>query len=382
MKSDGTLQIFFLGDIALNGGYELLVREGREQSLAAAIERLLEGSDLTIGNLEGPLTNCKSDSPPWRFCLHGNPGYAGVLASAGIGAVSLANNHAMDHGPEGLRETQEVLDAAGIKYFGAGLSLAEARKLLQLTVRGVRVGILAYCDVPTRSPLYAGPDRPGVAPTQRVPLFDDIARAKQNCDVLIVCMHWGQENVDEPAPKHRRLAREMIAAGVTLVVGHHPHVLQGTERVAAGAVAYSLGNFTFSEQEWQGTSQHGETFSMPYRLNDANRRSAVWRVLIDRNKGVIEENLIPVYLGRDLIPVADARSERQAELARSNTALKMRAYGLRWSLRMVRSRFSMIVQQLCAEQTLRDRLLRVRPRHIRELVSVLAREWEQFRGTE
>jgi len=120
-------------------------------------------------------------------------------------------------------------------------------------------------------------------------------------------MHWGQENLDEPAPKYRRLAREAIAAGATVVVGHHPHVLQGTERVGAGAVAYSLGNFTFSEQDWEGTSRDGEAFSMPYRLSELNRRSAVWKVLIDPNKGVIDERLIPVYLGRDLIPVADAR---------------------------------------------------------------------------
>lgn len=377
-----TLRISFTGDIALNGGYENLARQAKERSLAASIGPLLAGSDLAIGNLEGPLTNRESAGPSWRFCLHGNPVYAAVLASAGIHAVTLANNHAMDHGWQGLRETQKVLDAAGIKHVGAGRDLREARKPLQLAVKDVKVGILAYCDVPTRSPLYAGVDQPGVAPLRREFLFEDIATAKQGCDILILCMHWGQEDVREPAPRHRRLAREMIRAGANIVVGHHPHVLQGTERVAGGGIAYSLGNFTFSEQEWHGTNRNGEAFSVPYRLSEANRRSAVWRVVADPKTGVIEEDLNPVYLGRNLLPVADACPDRKVDFEKSNAALKMHAYGLRWTLHMIWARFSTIARQLRREQRFGERLLRLRPRHTRDLMRLVAREWEQFRGTE
>ena len=98
MNSDTTLQISFVGDIALNGGYEDLVRKGETGSLATALSPLLVESDLAIGNLEGPLTSCSSAGPPWRFGLHGNPAYAPILRSAGVNVVSLANNHAMDHG--------------------------------------------------------------------------------------------------------------------------------------------------------------------------------------------------------------------------------------------------------------------------------------------
>jgi len=377
-----TLRISFIGDMALGGGYEDLARQDKQRSLAASIEPLLAGSDLAIGNLEGPLTNHESEGPSWRFCLHGNPVYAAVLASAGIHAVTLANNHAMDHGWQGLCETQKVLNAAGIKHVGAGQDLMEARKPLQLAVNGVRVGILAYCDVPTRSPLYAGIDQPGVAPLRREFLFKDIATAKQGCDILILCMHWGQEDVREPAPKHRRLAREMIRAGANIVVGHHPHVLQGTERVGGGGIAYSLGNFTFSDQDWHGTNRSGETFSMPYRLSEANRRSAVWKILMDSHGVIIQENLVPVFLGADLLPVVDSRPERQADFDRNNDALAMRAYTLAWSMRMIGSRLRVNLQQVRGEQGFGKRLLRVRLRHIRSLWQLLAREWEQFRGTE
>jgi poly-gamma-glutamate capsule biosynthesis protein CapA/YwtB (metallophosphatase superfamily) len=382
MNSDPTLRMSFVGDIALNGRYEDLLLEAKGQNLAASVASLLVGSDITIGNLEGPLTSCGSAGPPWRFGLHGNPAYAHILRSAGIGVVSLANNHAMDHGWQGLQETQQLLDAVGIKHVGAGVNLRAARQPLHLTVRDARIAILAYCDVPTLSPLYAGDDCPGVAPLHRASIFEDIGAVKQTCDFLILCMHWGQENIGEPAPRYRRLAQEMISTGADVIVGHHPHVLQGTETVGRGIVAYSLGNFTFSNQDWQGTNRNGETFSMPYRLSEANRRSAVWKILIDPKGGIAEEAMVPVYLGQDLLPALDPRPKRKRDFARSNAVLKMRAYGLVWSIRMIGSRFRVILDLLRGEQGLGKRLLRLRPRHVRDLLRLLAREWEQFRGTE
>jgi hypothetical protein len=382
MNSDTTLQISFVGDIALNGGYEDLVRKGETGSLVTALRPLLVESDLAIGNLEGPLTSCSSAGPPWRFGLHGNPAYAPILRSAGVNVVSLANNHAMDHGWEGLEETLRHLQSAGINYVGAGMNLNEARKPLHVSVRGVNIAILAYCDVADLSPLYAANDRPGVVPLRRALIFEDIARAKQASDVLILCMHWGQENISAPHPKYRRLGRDMIAAGANIIVGHHPHVLQGIERLDGGVIAYSLGNFTFSDQDWHATMPKGESFSMPYRLSEANRRSAVWKILVDFHGGIIQENLTPVYLGRDLLPRADSRPERKIDSDRNNAALKMRAYGLAWSIRMIGSRFLVNWQQLRGEQGFGKRLARVRPRHIRNLWQLLAREWEQFRGTE
>jgi hypothetical protein len=382
MGSDHTMRISFVGDIALNGGYEDLVRDGREQNLATSVASLLAGSDITIGNLEGPLTNCESAGPPWRFGLHGNPAYAPVLRSAGIGVVSLANNHAMDHGWPGLQQTQHLLDAAGIKHVGAGMDLSTARKPLHVTVRNSRVAILAYCDVSTLSPLYAGEDHPGVAPLHREFILKDIAAVKPACDFLILCMHWGQENIGAPAPRYRRLAQDMIAAGANVIVGHHPHVLQGTEAMSGGIIAYSLGNFTFSKQDWQGTNRRGETFSMPYRLSEANRLSAVWKILIDAKGGIAQQTLIPVYLGRDLLPALDPRPERKRDFARSNAALEMRPYGLVWSVRMIGSRFWATLDLLRGEEGFGKRLRRLRPRHIRDLLILLAREWKQFRGME
>jgi hypothetical protein len=382
MKSDTTIRISFVGDIALNGGYEDLVRQGNANKLAAALDPLLSETDIVIGNLEGPLTRHESAGPPWRFGLHGNPAYASILRAARFNVVSLANNHAMDHGWQGLEETFRHLQATDVKYVGAGQNLNAARKPLQITVRGVKITILAYCDVSTLAPLYAGDDCPGVMPLRHALIFEDIAAVKQRCDVLILCMHWGQENISAPHPKYRRLGRDLIAAGANIIVGHHPHVLQGIERVGGGIIAYSLGNFTFSDEDWHGTNRDGESFSMPQRLSEANRRSAVWKVLVDSQGGIMQENLVPVFLGRDLLPVSDVWPERQADLDKSNAALEMRAYALAWSIRMIGSRLRVNLQQLRVGHGFGQRLRRLRLRHVRDLWRLLVREWEQFRGTE
>src|SRR6202048_3625404 len=382
MGRDISMRISCVGDIALNGAYEELVHKGNGQRLAEALDPLLSENDIVIGNLEGPLTRHSSAGPPWRFGLHGNPAYAPILRDARLTVVSLANNHAMDHGWDGLEETVRQLESVGIRHVGAGLNLKEARRPLHITVRDVKIAILAYCDVSTLAPLYAGDDCPGVAPLRPALIFEDIAAVRQGCDVLILCMHWGQENISAPHPKYRRLAREMIAAGANIIVGHHPHVLQGVERLDGGVIAYSLGNFTFSDQDWHGANRDGESFSMPSRLSEANRRSAVWKILMDSRGGIIEENLVPVFLGRDLLPVADSRPERQTDFDRNNAVLAMRAYALAWSMRMIGSRLRVNFQQLRGEQGFGKRLLRLRPRHIRNLWQLLAREWEQFRGTE
>jgi len=382
MEPRSTIRISAVGDIALNGRYNQIVNAGNLRALATSVAPLLAGSDIAVGNLEGPLTTRPSVGPAWCFTLRGHPAYAPILRDAGLNVLSLANNHMMDHGWEGLEDTCTHLRAAGIRYFGAGRSLREAREPLRITVRGLRIAFLAYCNVSVLSPIYADVDRPGVAPARRSYILADIAAAQRENNVVIVCMHWGQEHVRYPAPKHRRLAFEMIAAGANLIIGHHPHVLQGVERVAKGAVSYSLGNFVFSEEDWQGTNRKGEHFSMPYRLSESARRAAVWRVVMDGQGPVLDEHLVPTYLGPDLLPALDRRPECQTEIARNRKALSRRGYRLLWTIQMTRSRIRAILDQFRGNESIGRRLLHLRPRHLREMLQVLIREWEQLRGVE
>src|SRR5512135_3548377 len=127
MATPDAIRLAAVGDIALHAGYGDLLRQGKAHEVFAGVAPYFAGADLLIGNLEGPLTTAPSASPPWRHTLHGDPGYAPVLRSAGFHVLSLANNHMMDYGWPGVEETIEKVTAQGIQVVGAGKNLEEAR---------------------------------------------------------------------------------------------------------------------------------------------------------------------------------------------------------------------------------------------------------------
>ena len=224
----------------------------------AHIADRLRGADLTVGNLEGPLTDAVAPTAGKRpediragrqYIFRAPPACAEGLAGAGFDVLTLANNHAMDYREAGLRDTLQALRARGVAPVGAGLDLADARAPVVLHRRGRRVAFLAYSDVipPLSS---AGPRRAGISPARRAgggpferQAARDIAEARARADFVVVLVHWGIERRTTPTPDQRRVGRAMIAAGACAVIGHHPHVLQGIERYGDGIIAYSLGNF-------------------------------------------------------------------------------------------------------------------------------------------
>jgi poly-gamma-glutamate synthesis protein (capsule biosynthesis protein) len=377
-----TIRIAAIGDVAFNGGYEELARQGAAGRVAEAIAPLLAGADIAIGNLEGPLTNRPSAGPPWRFCLHGHPSFGPALKKMGLHAVSLANNHMMDHGWEAAQETAALLGESGIRSAGAGQNLEEARKAAHFEIHGSKVAILSYCDVAVLGRIYADDRQPGIALARREYVIEDVTRAKSENDIVIVCLHWGQEHVRYPNPQQRIFANEIIAAGASLVIGHHPHVLQGVERFQDGAIAYSLGNFTFSDQAWSGQNQKGESFVMQYRLNENSRRTAVWNVLLDTRGKVVSEQLVPCYVAKDLMTAPDPRPECQRAIERNASALSTPGYRFFWAVNMVLARLKAITEQFDGTDSFAKRIVRLRPRHLRYLGQLLVREWEQLRGME
>jgi hypothetical protein len=380
MAVGGTIRLVAVGDVALNAGYDDLVRQGRGEEVFAEISPVWSGADLLIGNLEGPLTQRPSVSPPWRHCLRGNPAYAPVLRDAGFHVLSLANNHVMDYGWPGVEETIDRLTAVGIRVVGAGRNLEEARRPALLSVSGARVAILAYCSVAVRNPLYATSEGPGVAPAQLSHIKEDVSKAKSQADFVVVCLHWGQEFVEYPPPRTRWLARIIVSAGAGLVIGHHPHVLQGAERVGHGLVAYSLGNFTFADEVWNGAGKHGKSFTMPMRICEESRRTGFLRAEVDCKQGVVSYEIIPAYLGPDLRVVPDPRLQRLEQLSRASQPLSMLGYFIFWWGAMLRARYRALKRQLTLDRGFWNRLHRLRLRHMREALRILGREWEQFRG--
>jgi poly-gamma-glutamate synthesis protein (capsule biosynthesis protein) len=206
------------------------------------VASLLQSADLTIANFEGSFTE-RGVEQPKLYTFRTPPRFASGLAQAGIDIVSLGNNHTADYGPDGVGDTIAALDAAGVKHAGAGMNEAEARQPAFIEAQGLRVAFLSYTDIMENT--FAGPDSTGVALATTDAIAAGVRAARAQADAVIVALHSGVEYTDAPQPDQQQLARAAIDAGALLVLGHHPHALQGRERYRNGLIVYSLGNFVF-----------------------------------------------------------------------------------------------------------------------------------------
>jgi poly-gamma-glutamate synthesis protein (capsule biosynthesis protein) len=174
---------------------------------------------------------------------------------AGADVVSLANNHMWDYGLPALEDTLGYLATNDISAAGAGRTLEEARGPIVRTVGGTRIAYLAYTNILPESAL-ATDVRAGVNLYNAIRMVADIARARTLADIVVVSFHTGTEYEVRHNADQERIYRSAIDAGADLVVGHHPHVVQDTERYKGKWIAYSLGNFVF-DQNWSDATRQG-----------------------------------------------------------------------------------------------------------------------------
>jgi poly-gamma-glutamate synthesis protein (capsule biosynthesis protein) len=233
-----------VGDIMLAGsGAATCKRLGYDYPFTATKAELKNG-DITIGNLESPIARGGRSFTCKQFHYRSAPEVAIALKNAGFSLVTLANNHMMDFGPEALEETMLNLEQAGIRYTGAGISIDAARRRIVIEVKGMKVAFLAY-SLTFPDAFYATAVRSGTAPGLYPFYKSDIAAARMVADYVVVSFHWGTENDPVPKPYQEATAHLAIDAGADVIIGHHPHVLQGIERYKNGVILYSLGNFAF-----------------------------------------------------------------------------------------------------------------------------------------
>ena len=240
-KSDVSVRLAFVGDVCMGGGVPEVIRSHGPDYPFREVSSMLQGADLAVGNLECWISDAGT---PDKMAVA--PAFVAGLASSGLKAMSLANNHIMDGGARGLLSTNRVLDTLGIGHFGAGTSLSAAAAPLVKEVGGVRIGIIGACDV---AKLYAGPESAGIAPLNWRRLSDQVSSLQGDVDLTIVCIHADMEFSNYPSPARIRGSRHLVEAGADLVIQHHPHVCQGVESYQGGLIAYSLGNFVFNVQD-------------------------------------------------------------------------------------------------------------------------------------
>jgi poly-gamma-glutamate synthesis protein (capsule biosynthesis protein) len=208
----------------------------------AAVRDLLADADLTIANMEGTFTE-RGVQEVKAYTFRTPPRHAGGLRDAGIDIVSLGNNHTADYGRDGVFDTLAALDAAGVRHTGAGMDELEARSPVLTEVNGLKIAFLSYNAILEAT--FARPTSAGVAYGSESNVRHDVAYWKQRSDVVIVALHAGTEYTDAPNATQLAVARAAIDSGAALVLGHHPHVLQGWGTYNNGVIVYSLGNFVF-----------------------------------------------------------------------------------------------------------------------------------------
>ncbi len=239
------LRVAAVGDIMLGARAASILAERGYDYPFVHVGRFLREADLAIGNLEGPLTEGGEPHPHKPYLFRSPPArVVPALAAAGFTLLTLANNHIMDYGVEGLVQTRMALDAVGIRHAGAGHDLLQARAPALVDAGAHRVAVLAY-SLTFPEEFWARAERPGTAFGHEEHIRADVRAARARADVVVVSFHWGREASTELRDYQPRLGRAAIDAGALIVLGHHPHVLQGIERYGEGIIFYSLGNFVF-----------------------------------------------------------------------------------------------------------------------------------------
>jgi hypothetical protein len=242
--TDGTLTILWLGDTMLgDASLDSLAKYGYAWPFEHVAEKI--GGDFVVVNAEAPLTTLTEPWDPsqhWHYNV--DPEAARVMADIGIDALGLANNHAMDRGPEGLQQTRMYADQASMVTFGAGATEAEAERPLFIESPLGTVAVVALGKYYGRTKM-ARRDHAGTIALSRASIRRGHRLARMGgADWVVGFVHWGAAYADVNEDQ-RRYARMFAEEGYDLLVGHHPHVTQPVEIIGSMPVAYSLGNFVF-----------------------------------------------------------------------------------------------------------------------------------------
>ncbi len=251
-QDQDSIIITAVGDINLGGKVGKIIAQRGVNYPWEKVRHLFSLSDINFGNLECSISNRGKPLKGKKYTFRGNPQFLKGLSQAGINFLSLANNHTQDYGRIAFLDTMESLKKEKIIYAGAGKNNKEAYSLKIIEVKKERIGFLAYSGILPPG-WEATAKKPGIASAKNISsIIGSIKQARGQVNYLIVSLHWGKENSPAPLSSQRKLAKLIIDAGALIVLGHHPHVIQGFERYKRGLIVYSLGNFIFSPGSSKG----------------------------------------------------------------------------------------------------------------------------------
>ncbi|MFA5013720.1 MAG: CapA family protein [Candidatus Paceibacterota bacterium] len=246
-----------VGDIMLSRGVAVKIKQNNSNDYPFLnVKDYLKTGDIVFGNLETPIATGR-EIKPGELTFRSEPGLEKNLKESNFSILSLANNHTMNFGENGLKETFDLLNSQGIKYAGAGNNANEANAPAIIESNGFKFAFLAYSYSSMIPASYGAIDtRAGIAFMDIEKMKIAVAEAKRQVDFVIVSMHAGTEYIYTPIQEQTEFARAAIDSGADMVIGHHPHVVQEMEKYNGKYIFYSLGNFIF-DQMWSVPTREG-----------------------------------------------------------------------------------------------------------------------------
>ena len=247
IRNDQPVSLLLFGDVNLGRSVGQELVRGNIDYPFRFVRDTLSHKDVVFVNLESVLSeqNGETQHPKYNLIFTGPPSGARALQEANVAVVSTANNHAFDYGFRGLRETLLHLHGSGIECTGSTFDSVGGALPVVIEKNGIRIGFLAYTQFVNLGGGWRG----------RIALFDsaqcrnDIEALRRTADVVVVSYHGGVEYSDKPSSKLQRSLQGFVDAGADMVVGHHPHYVQGIEMYRGKLIFYSLGNFVFYQPQ-------------------------------------------------------------------------------------------------------------------------------------
>ena len=256
-QTGGAVKLVFAGDMDFDDRYTNMIAlrsrsNGILDCIGSTLVERMRNADICMINNEFPYSDRGTPLANKKFTFRAKPETAEFLSLLGIDIVSLANNHAYDHGKDALLDTFDTLTSNGIRYVGAGKNLSEAMTPQYFTINGTVISIVAATQIERSLPpdtVEATESSPGVLRTLDPEKFVSVIKnAKANSDVCIVFVHWGSENKSDFESSQAELANAYVDAGADVILGAHPHVLQGFDYIGDVPVLYSMGNYWFNSK--------------------------------------------------------------------------------------------------------------------------------------
>lgn len=293
-----SVTLSFAGDVHFS---ELVTQNYDKNGISAVVDSemlsFMKNADLLILNHEFVFSNRGEAMADKQYTLRNDPKYVKILQELGTDVVSIANNHILDFGRDAFSDTLSTLENAEISYAGGGRNLEQALSPVTKTINGQTFAIFAATRVSPSYDWYANSKRSGILQTyDAADLNKAIKEADTLYDHIIVFAHWGIERTETPEEYQRTLAKGYIDSGADLVIGAHPHVLQGFEYYKDVPICYSLGNFLFGNRT-------GETLLLNVSF-DKDGTLSIELIPCERVNGILSKIQEPTRLFNHLTDIS------------------------------------------------------------------------------